>query len=339
MNTKKLDNELLFQMQNSFPMVEKPFEVIANELGVTEEKVLSTVRKLKEEKIIRQTSAIFDTKRLGYKSSLVAFKVAEDKVEEAASIINAHPGVSHNYLRNHDYNIWFTMAVAPDSKLGLEKTIEILKVRTGAQDAIILPTLKMFKISVKMDTTGKRAKKEKLKKLAHKEIELTPEHIAVIKALQKDIEVTEEPFKKSIEDLGISYERFFALAHALKDAGVMRRFATILNHRKAGFGANAMSVWVVPEEEGEKIGKEMAEFSAVSHCYLRPSYPNWPYNLFAMVHAKTQEECDTLIEEMAKESGLTEYGKLYSTVEFKKQRLVYFDDAFEVWEEGTKVSA
>jgi DNA-binding Lrp family transcriptional regulator len=339
MNTEKLENELLFQMQNSFPMVERPFEVIAQELGVNEEEVLSTVRKLKEEKIIRQTSAIFDTKRLGYKSSLVAFKVAEDKVEEAADIINAHPGVSHNYLRNHDYNIWFTMAVAPDSKLGLEKTIEILKVRTGAQDAIILPTLKMFKISVKMDTTGKRAKKEKLKKLAHKEITLTPEHIAVIKALQKDIEVTEEPFKKSIEDLGLSNERFFALAHALKDAGVMRRFATILNHRKAGFGANAMSVWAVPEEEGEKIGKEIAEFSAVSHCYLRPSYPNWPYNLFAMVHAKTQEECDTLIEEMAKESGLTEYSKLYSTVEFKKQRLVYFDDAFKTWEEDTKISA
>jgi DNA-binding Lrp family transcriptional regulator len=224
------------------------------------------------------------------------------------------------------------MAVEPHSKFGLEKTIEILKERTGAEDAIVLPTLKMFKISVKMDTTGKRAKKEKLKKLAHKEIELTPEHIAVIKELQKDIKITHEPFKKAIEKLGLSYERFFILANELKESGVMRRFATILNHRKAGFGANAMSVWAVPEEDGEKIGKEMAEFSAVSHCYLRPSYPNWPYNLFAMVHAKTQEECDTLIEEMAQQSGLTEYGKLYSTVEFKKQRLVYFDDAFKAWE-------
>ena len=95
-----------------------------------------------------------------------------------------------------------------------------------------------------------------------------------------------------------------------------------------------MSVWSVPEEDGERIGKEMAEFSAVSHCYLRPKYPNWPYNLFAMVHAKTQEECDALIDEMAKESGLTEYGKLYSSVEFKKQRLVYFDEAFEAWEDA-----
>ena len=329
-----MENELLFEMQNAFPMIERPFKAVAEKLKCTEEEVLTLVQKLKDEKIIRQTSAIFDTKRLGYKSSLVAFKVSEDKIDQAAKIINAHPGVSHNYLRNHDYNIWFTMAVSPESKFGLEKTIEILKERTGAEDGIVLPTLKMFKISVKMDTTGKRAKKEKLKKLAHKEITLTPQHIAVIKELQKDITVVKEPFKEATEKLGLSYDAFFTLANELKVSGVMRRFATILNHRKAGFGANAMSVWAVPEEKGEEIGKEMAEFSAVSHCYLRPSYPNWPYNLFAMVHAKTQEECDTLIEEMAKESGLTEYGKLYSTVEFKKQRLVYFDDAFEAWEKA-----
>jgi len=327
-----MTDELLYQMQHAFPMTQKPFALIAKTLETTEAEVLSAVKQLKEEGIIRQTSAIFDTKRLGYKSSLVAFKVAEDQIEQAAEIINAHPGVSHNYLRNHDYNIWFTMAVAPDSKFGLEKTIDILKEQTGAEDAIVLPTLKMFKIKVQMDTTGKRAKKEKVKRVAHKELTLTDTHIAVIKELQKDITVTSEPYAEAIERLGMDYETFFAIAHELKDTGVMRRFATILNHRKAGFSANAMSVWSVPEEDGERIGKEMAEFSAVSHCYLRPKYPNWPYNLFAMVHAKTQEECDALIDEMAKESGLSEYGKLYSSVEFKKQRLVYFDDAFREWE-------
>ena len=328
-----LENELLYEMQNAFPMTSKPFERIAEKLGSTEDEIMSIVKRLKEEKIIRQTSAIFDTKRLGYKSSLVAFKVDEEKVDQAAEIINAHPGVSHNYLRNHDYNIWFTMAVAPDSRLGLEKTIELLKEQTGAEDGIILPTLKMFKIKVQMDTTGKRAKKEKVKKAAHKAIDLTPLHIEMIKALQKDIAVAPEPFREAMQKLSLDETTFFNLANELKESGVMRRFATILNHRKAGFGANAMSVWSVPEEKGEEVGKQLAEFSAVSHCYLRPRYENWPYNLFAMVHAKTQEECDQLIEEMAQETGLKDYGKLYSTREFKKQRLVYFDDAFKAWEE------
>ena len=331
-----MQDELLYQMQHDFPLTPRPFKALADTLGSSEEEVLNTVRRLKEEQIIRQTSAIFDTKRLGYKSSLVAFKVPEEKIDTAAEIINAHPGVSHNYLRNHDYNIWFTMAVSPESRLGLEKTIEILKEQTGADDGIVLPTLKMFKIKVQMDTTGKRAKKEKVTQAAHKALTLTDEHIAVIKALQKDIAVTPEPFKSVTEALNISYERLFEIAKELKESGVMRRFATILNHRKAGFGANAMSVWSVPEERGEEVGRQLAAFSAVSHCYLRPRYPNWPYNLFAMVHAKTQEECDKLIEEMAQETGLSEYGKLYSTREFKKQRLVYFDDAFEKWEERYK---
>jgi len=332
-----MHDELLYQMQHAFPLSQRPFRDLADTLGSSEEEVMDAVRRLKEEGIIRQTSAIFDTKRLGYKSSLVAFKVPEDHIEHAAEVINAHPGVSHNYLRNHDYNIWFTMAVSPDTALGLEKTIEILKEASGAEDAIILPTLKMFKIKVQMDTTGKRTKKEKVHKAAHKEIELTPEHIEVIKALQKDIDIVAEPFADITEALGMSHERLFEIASELKESGVMRRFATILNHRKAGFGANAMSVWSVPEAKGEELGKQLAEFSAVSHCYLRPRYENWPYNLFAMVHAKTQEECDTLIEEMAQETGLKEYGKLYSTREFKKQRLVYFDDAFVEWEKQAEL--
>ena len=329
-----MQDELLYQVQHSFPMVKRPFETIANDLGLSEDEILQNVKELKDSGIIRQTSAIFDTKRLGYKSSLVAFKVDTDDVDKAAKAINLHPGVSHNYLRNHDYNIWFTIAVPPDSKLGLEQTVQILQKQAKASDAIILPTLKMFKISVKMDTTGKKATKEKVKKANFKELELTPKHIEVIKELQKDIEVTSEPFASSIEKLEMSYDEFFQIANELKDAGVMRRFATILNHRKAGFSANAMSVWAVPEDIAVTTGQRLAEFSAVSHCYLRPSYPGWPYNLFAMVHAKSQEECDKLIEQMAKENDLHEYSKLYSSVEFKKQRLVYFDDSFARWEEN-----
>jgi DNA-binding Lrp family transcriptional regulator len=336
MENSELENEILYKMQTSFPLVKEPFKEIASLLNISEDEVIDIVSKNKQNSIIRQTSAIFDTKRLGYKSSLVAFKVSSENIDNAVKVINAHPGVSHNYLRNNEFNIWFTLAVAPDSTLSLEDTVEILRANSNASEALILPTLKMFKISVKMDTTGKAAKKEKVKKRAFKQIELSAKHIAVIKELQKDIAVVKEPFKEATTKLNLSYDEFFAIANELKEAGVMRRFATILNHRKAGFSANAMSVWEIPQESAEVLGKELANFSAVSHCYLRPSFPNWKYNVFAMVHAKTQEECDELIEEMAKEIGITKHSKLYSTKEFKKQRIVYFSNEFKEWEEANK---
>ncbi len=327
-----MQNELLYMMQNEFPLAPKPFEILAKKFNVSENEIIDTIKKLKEEKIIRQTSAIFDTKRLGYKSTLVAFKVDKENIEHCALVINTHPGVSHNYLRNHEFNIWFTLAVDPNTQLGLEKTVEILAKLGGAKDFILLPTIKMFKISVKMDTTGKQAKKEQVKKQKIKDITLNSKHIAVIKELQKDIDLVSEPFLEAIKKLNMSYEEFFLIANELKQSGIMRRFATILNHRKAGFVANAMSVWDVNEKNAEEIGAKLASFSAVSHCYLRPKYPNWPFNLFAMVHAKTQKECDALIEEMANEVGVKNYKKLYSSVEFKKQRLKYFDKAFLEWE-------
>jgi len=328
-----MKNEILSRIQKKFPLVPKPFETIANELNTTEDEVLNILQKEKADAIIRQTSAIFDTKRLGYKSSLVAFKIPHAKIDDAVKIINSHPGISHNYERNHDFNIWFTLGISPDSKLGLEKTVELLAKLTQADDYIMLPTLKLFKINVKLNTTGKDEKKEKVKKVIHKEIELTPLHHAIIAKAQYDIEIVSEPFKNIIDELEIDYDKFFSILTELQDAGIMRRFASILNHRKAGFNANAMVVWDVDEKNGEEIGKKAAAFSAVSHCYLRPKYDNWPYNLFTMVHGKTTEETNSIIEDMAKEIPSASHMPLYSSREFKKVRIEYFTPAEAEWED------
>ncbi|WP_345993070.1 Lrp/AsnC family transcriptional regulator [Sulfurimonas sp. HSL-1716] len=327
-----MKQEVLSRIQKSFPLVERPFRSIAEDLGMKEEDVLAILQEEKSKNIIRQTSAIFDTKRLGYVSSLVAFKIDEADIDEAVSIINSHPGISHNYERNHEFNIWFTIAVAPDSKLGLEKSVEILASLTKAKSHIILPTLKLFKISVKLDTTGKDEKKEKVKKVKHTEIEMTPLHHAIIRRVQYDIDIVSEPFKKIIDELDIDYDTFFSILKQLQNAGVMRRFASILNHRKAGFGANAMVVWDVDQEKGEAAGEQAAAFSAVSHCYLRPKYENWPYNLFTMIHGKTKEETNAVIEEIANEIDARSYMPLYSSREFKKVRIEYFTPEFEAWE-------
>jgi len=327
-----MKNEILSRIQKKFPLVARPFKDIANELGISEEEVLEILQKEKKDGIIRQTSAIFDTKRLGYKSSLVAFKVPEGKIDSAVEIINSHPGISHNYERNHDFNIWFTLGVPPSSEFGLDKTVEIIAKLTGADDYIMLPTLKLFKINVKLNTTGKDEKKEKVKKVIHSDIELTPLHHDIIRLAQYDIDIVSEPFAKLIKELNIDYNTFFKILAQLQEAGVMRRFASILNHRKAGFNANAMVVWDVDEKNGEEIGANAASFSAVSHCYLRPKYENWPFNLFTMVHGKTTEETNSIIDEMAKEVLSKSHMPLYSSREFKKIRIEYFTPACAEWE-------
>ncbi|MDZ7817823.1 MAG: Lrp/AsnC family transcriptional regulator [Aliarcobacter sp.] len=329
-----MKDEILYRIQKSFPLVKRPFKQIASELNISEDEVIQILQKEKENKIIRQTSAIFDTKKLGYTSSLVAFEIAPEYIDEAVIILNSHPGISHNYERNHKYNIWFTLAIAPNSKSTLEDTIAILAKLTNAKDYIILPTLKLFKISVKLDTTNQAEKKEKVARTDFKGMELNDYHYNIIKEAQNDIEITQEPFKKIIEKLNISYDEFFAILNEFQESGVMRRFASILNHRHAGFGANAMVARDIEEgEKGEEIGKIAASFSAVSHCYLRPKYPTWNYNLFTMIHGKTKEDTQEVIESIAKEIEYKSNMPLYSSREFKKVRINYFCDEFKNWED------
>ncbi len=331
--SESLTAELLSIIQKNFPLTKHPYQEIANMLGVEEEEVISALKEQKRNSIIRQISPIFDTKRLGYDSSLVAFMIDDDKISQAVEIINSHPGVSHNYERDHDFNIWFTLAAASDSKLGLKKTVELLAKKTQAREAVMLPTIKMFKIAVKLNTTGKEAKKQKVEKREYKDIEFSSFHRDIVRATQYDLPICHEPFKQIVQDKNISYDKLFSTLNELKDAGVMRRFAAILNHRKAGFNANAMVVWDIDEKDAVSIGKKAAEFSAVSHCYLRPKYKNWPYNLFTMIHGKTTDETNAIIESIANEIEHKSKRALYSTREFKKVRIEYFSPEFKSWEE------
>ncbi len=138
------DRQLLNLIQNSFPLVSRPYRELGERLGESEPAVIERLDRLRRQHIVRQISAIFDTKSLGYKSSLVAMKLSPERIAEAARIINEHPGVSHNYLRNHEFNLWFTIATEPDSKLGLDGTLELLQRLTGAESVRQLPTLTLF---------------------------------------------------------------------------------------------------------------------------------------------------------------------------------------------------
>ncbi len=336
------DAALLGVLQESMPFTEHPFADLGKRCGLSEEETLTRVKTLKEEKVIRQISAIFDTRSLDYASSLVAAKIAPEKLDAAVAVINSHPGVSHNYLRNHEFNLWYTIAVPPTSKLGLDGTVDLLHRLSGAESTRLLPTLRLFKIGVRFDVEGD-AKPGDQSTPAYTEANrqetapLTAKEIEFVRVMQRDLAVIPSPFVAVAEELGISFDEAAVMHRNFLTTGRMRRFAAVLHHRKAGFGANAMGVWAGPQDDPEalrKLGEAMAGFSAVSHCYQRPSYPEWPYNLFTMVHGKSEQECEQTLSAIAETTGITDRHALYSTKEFKKVRVRYFTDEEINWEKA-----
>ena len=331
-----LDKRLLNLMQGSFPIAPRPYQHVAAEAGIAESEAIDRVIRLLDERIIRQVTPIFDTRALGYSSMLVAAKVDPDNPWRAANVINEHPGVSHNYLRNHEFNIWFTIATEPGSPLGLEGTLEVLAKLAGAESIRQLPTLKLFKIRMDLEMEGGT---EALSKsvTAVEPAETDPQpydefDVSVIRALQGDMPVIPEPYAPAAAALNIPEERLLEHLRGMQERRLLRRVAAILFHRRAGFSANGMGVWKVPDEQIMEIGPQMASYRGISHCYQRPTYQDWPYSIFTMAHGRSKEECDAILDSIASETGIADRTTLYSSTEFKKIRLLYFTDDYRAWE-------
>jgi DNA-binding Lrp family transcriptional regulator len=332
----ELDRRLLNLMQGSFPLDPRPYAAVARAAEIPEEQALERVRRLLEERIIRQVTPIYDTRALGYSSMLVAAKIDPEHPWRAAKIVNSHPGVSHNYLRNHEFNMWFTLATEPDSPLGLEGTLEVLRVLTGAESIRQLPTLKLFKIRMDLEmegdtkalaTEGALQEEAVLEAVAYDERD-----IAVICATQGDMPVVSEPYAPAAQRLGMEVQELLEHMAGMRERGLLRRVAAILYHRRAGFSANGMGVWKVPAERIMELGPRMASYRGISHCYQRPTYEDWPYSVFTMAHGRSKEECDAILDAIAEQTGIEERATLYSSTEFKKIRLLYFTDDYKRWE-------
>ena len=321
-----VDKKLLNEIQWVFPMVDRPYQEIANRHGMNEEDVIRRIEGMKRAGLIRQINAIFDTRRLGYKSALVAFSVVPDKLVEVADRVNEHPGVSHNYERNHEYNMWFTLAVPPGANI--KDDLDRMAAYEGVVKYRVLPTLKLYKIGVKLDMINEDADKpaptDEVKPLDPERVDLSDRDKDFIRELQKDLKSVPEPFKEAADNLGVTTEELYAKARDFEKSGVMRRFAAILRHRDAGFTANGMVVWNVPEQVIDDVGAKLAAFPQVSHCYRRPVYPDWRFNLFSMVHARSLDAAEKMAKEMSAVIGISDYQILFSSREFKKERVKYF---------------
>jgi DNA-binding Lrp family transcriptional regulator len=332
------DKRLMNLLQSRFPLDPEPFALVASEAELELDDVLGRTQRLLDNRIIREITPIFDTRALGYESMLVAAKVDSENPQRAARIVNAHPGVSHNYLRTHDFNLWFTIATPPDSELGLKGSIDALMEATGAESMRELPTLTLFKINMNLEMEkGTEELAATIEAAPPRELEAQPyddTDIAIIKALQGPMKAVERPYDEAAQEVGLSTEELLEKLGDMVDRKILRRVAAILFHRRAGFSANGMGVWKVPEDQILEVGGRMAAVRGVSHCYQRPTYADWPYSVFTMAHGRSKEECDAVLDSIAADNGMgpEDRATLYSSTEYKKIRLHYFTPDYAEWE-------
>jgi DNA-binding Lrp family transcriptional regulator len=323
------DRELVGALQADIPLVSTPFAFIGQTLDLSEKEVIKRTERLKRDGIIRHLAAQFDARALGYRSCLVAARVDPDRIDEAAAAINAHPGVTQNYRRNNDFNLWFTLFVSPQSKIGLERTIEILGREAECDSVRPLPTLKLYK-----NDGGDLSEHD-----VHGEYTpLTPVEVECVRLLQSDLPLQPRPFDLLSRVSGVGAEELLTSARTLLKRGQIRRFCATIATRKQGFAASAMGVWVVPQDRVDDYAAKLVHHRAVSHCYLRPVYDDWPYNLYTTVHARSVDECESVINDLAIDSGLSEKRALFPTKEYKKSRVSFFAREADEWESAHAAS-
>lgn len=319
------DRELLGTLQGDFPLVSTPFAFVGQTLDMSEKEVIKRTERLKREGVVRAIASHFDSRALGYRSCLVAARVHPDRIDEAAGVISAHPAVTQNYRRNNDLNLWFTLHCSPQSKLGLERTIEILCSEAGCETVRPLPTLRLYKNSGDGESGGEHE--------THADYTpLTPLEVECVRLLQRDLPLQPRPFDALARSSGVTAEELLAVARTLLKRGQIRRFSAIVAPRKQGFAASAMGVWVVPQDHADDYAAKLVQHRAVSHCYLRPTYDDWPYNLYTTVHARSVDECESVINDLAIDSGIAQKQTLFPTKEYKKARPHFFAREAEEWE-------
>ncbi len=321
------DRKLLNLVQMGFPLCREPFAELGCILDVSEDEVLKRLQDLKKEKIIRTINAVFESARLGYHSTLVAMHVDEQNVEQAATFINRQAGVSHNYLRNHYFNLWFTLSAPRDTSL--DAVAAQLGEAVTAERTLSLPTRQVFKIMVyfnMLDEGDGRLSEGEIQPPNRTAGHLSEDDKGLVRELQRELPFEKYPFDKMAARLGLDIDEFLQRAVSLKERGVMRRFAARLNHREAGFSSNALSCWRAAPDKLAQVGQAIASYPQVSHCYERRTAPEWHYNIYAMVHGHTKEDCSSLALSISQETGIKDYVLLYSIKEYLRRSVRYFID-------------
>jgi len=318
------DKRLCNTLQNGLPLTQRPYDKIAQILKSSETKVLEHTRKLIKLGVIRRLGVSVNWRTIGKESTLVAAHIEQKDLKKVVGAVNKLQGVSHNYLREHYFNLWFTLRA--DSQKEIEKILKKLSKRFGVEFHN-LPVKRAFKLDVRFD-----ARSEGRRLLANKEEERTQnkEHRTsnaerkiseidkrILERLDGGLKAVKRPFDFLGED---DFEVYDALLHIgeMMQEGIIRRLGAMVNHHKLGFTANAMFVCKVDKARVVKVGQRLAELPIVSHCYERRVFKGWPYNLFAMMHGRSLDEIRKIAEKFAREEHLSNWDLLATA-----KRLLY----------------
>jgi DNA-binding Lrp family transcriptional regulator len=321
-------SELMRALQTNVPFIERPFEKLGEKLDLSEDRVIEQLGQWSESGVLREISAVLEGSAMGYDSALVAGVVPEARVAAVAEIVNAHPTVTHNYLRNHRYNLWFTLAVP--AEMSLDATLEILADEAGVETFHALRRTHVFKIGVKFDPDTLRNQSNPVVPTALEPLDFSPEDVRRLRALQTPLSLEARPFDTLAERSGVAPEDLlkFAQEHL---GGAVRRYVGTLRHRKLGVRENGMIVWRVAEHLIAEVGAQLARSPEVSHCYARNPIEGFPYALYSIIHGPDRESCCATAAQLSRETGIEDYAVLFSEREFKKVRLRYFLPELDAW--------
>ncbi|HUT58827.1 MAG TPA: radical SAM protein [Phycisphaerae bacterium] len=319
------DRRILTAIQVGFPVVRWPYEVLAARLEMPSDQIEGRAGGLIERGLIRRIGGVFDARRLGYVSTLVAARIPEDRLDDVAIRVNRISGVTHNYLRDHSYNLWFTLTCASQSEL--EAAIEALREQTGIEEFHSLPALAAYKSAVVFSLDGSPPPPARRPGQTAEALELDESQRKLVRLVQGTLPAGPNPLSELARRWGRPVEILIVHLRHWLTTGLMRRFGAVLAHRRIGFTANGLAVFNVPAERVDAAGEAMAQHAEVSHCYRRTTLDDWPYSLLAVVHGHSVEQVRQFVERVAAELDLPDHDVLFSTREYKKTSMQFFMEA------------
>lgn len=324
-----LDFHLLNDYQHGFPLCSEPFVRIAQMQGTTPDAVLQTLRRLHDDGHISRVGAVFAPGRIGA-STLAALSVAPERLAEVAAMVSRCPEVNHNYEREHRFNLWFVVAAGTPERLAA--VLADIEARSGLP-VLRLPLQAQYHIDLGFHLghgSARRAATSQPACRATEPVALDTQGQALVSALQGGLPLVAQPYARIGEQLGWSEQQVLNRIGAWLDAGVLKRFGVVVRHHELGYTANAMVVHDIPDALVDELGQRIGRHPGVTLCYRRPRVaPDWPYNLFCMLHGRDRAAVEQEIDRLRATFCLQDYSHavLFSRTRYKQQGARYAEGA------------